>query len=140
MIKELNLAEQAIHRVIERFTEAWNKHDAAAYSLVFAEDADFTNVFGQKFHGRPAIEAQHALIFSTMFKSSHLTCREISVRLIDQNLATVDVIWNMKGATNPQGNPWPDRKGLLSLIMKNVGDKWSILIMHNMELPAISSN
>ena len=140
MTKKIGRTEQAITEVLERFTEAWNTHDAKAYADLFAENADFTNVFGQSFHGRETIEAQHAKIFASMFKDSRITSMHSTVRLIDQLFASVDVIWTMSGAVDMKGNSWADRKGLMSLVMKSENEVWSILIMHNMDLPVISSN
>ncbi len=139
MAQETDNSKQAIEQLLEKYAEAWNIHDAKAFSLLFAEDADFTNVFGQSFHGRSAIEAQHAPIFSTMFRLSHLILTETRVRFLSENLTAVDVPWKMSGATDRQGNPWPDRKGLLNFIMKNEKQIWSILIMHNMDLPVALS-
>ena len=138
MIIETVKEEQSIKQVIEKFTETWNIHDSKAFSLLFAEDADFTNVFGQRAHGRTGIEKIHASIFATMFKESNLSSQETDVRFLNQNLAAVDVIWNMSAATDPQGKPWPDRKGLMNLIMKNDEESWKILIMHNMDFPVTS--
>ena len=140
MTKKIGRTEQAITEVLERFTEAWNTHDAKAYAALFAENADFTNVFGQSFHGRETIEAQHAKIFTSMFKDSRITSMYSTVRLLDQFFASVDVIWTMSGAVDMKGNSWADRKGLMSLVMKFENEVWSILIMHNMDLPVISSN
>lgn len=140
MKNEMSTEEQTIKQVIYNIEEAWNKHDAKAFSLLFAEDADFTNVFGQKAHGRAAIEQFHAPMFQTIFKASRFTPTETSVRLINENLAAVDVTWEMSGATDPQGNPWANRKGLINLVMKKEGEIWSILIMHNMDLPLIPSH
>jgi uncharacterized protein (TIGR02246 family) len=140
MTKKIGRTEQAITEVLERFTEAWNTHDAKAYADLFAENADFTNVFGQSLHGRETIEAQHAKIFASMFKDSRITSMYSTVRLIDQLFASVDVIWTMSGAVDMKGNSWADRKGLMSLVMKFENEVWSILIMHNMDLPVISSN
>ena len=140
MTKKIGRTEQAITEVLERFTEAWNTHDAKAYADLFAENADFTNVFGQSFHGRETIEAQHAKIFASMFKDSRITSMNSTVRLIDQLFASVDVIWTMSGAVDMKGNSWADRKGLMSLVMKFENEVWSILSMHNMDLPVISSN
>ena len=140
MTKKIGRTEQAITEVLERFTEAWNTHDAKAYAALFAENADFTNVFGQSFHGRETIEAQHAKIFTSMFKDSRITSMYSTVRLIDQLFASVDVIWTMSGAVDMKGNSWADRKGLMSLVMKFENEVWSILSMHNMDLPVISSN
>ena len=39
--------EELIKKVLTDFTDAWNKHDAKAFSNVFTEDADFTNVAGR---------------------------------------------------------------------------------------------
>jgi hypothetical protein len=36
--------EKQIKEGLNSFVEAWNQHDAKAFSTVFAEDADFTNV------------------------------------------------------------------------------------------------
>ncbi|QEC68726.1 SgcJ/EcaC family oxidoreductase [Panacibacter ginsenosidivorans] len=140
MTKKTGRTEQAINAVLERFTEAWNTHDAKAYANLFAVNADFTNVFGQTFHGRVAIEAQHAPIFATIFKDSRITSMKPTVRLIDQIFAAVDVTWTMSGAIDMIGNSWGDRKGLMNLVMKFDNDEWFILIMHNMDLPVISAN
>src|SRR6266498_4552275 len=39
--------EVRIKEVLANFIEAWNKHDAKAFSMVFAEDTDFTNAQGE---------------------------------------------------------------------------------------------
>ncbi len=129
--------EQGIRKAIEKFKAAWNIHDAAAFAGVFANDADFTNVFCQRFHGRAAIEAQHTTIFSSMFKASSVSILKTDIRFLNEMFAVVDVIWNMSGARDFMGNPWPDRKGLMSLVMQREGEEWFILVMHNMDLPAV---
>ena len=43
----------------------------------------------------------------------------------------------MTGAIDPAGNAWPDRKGLINLILKQESEGWKILIMHNMDLPVM---
>lgn len=140
MILEMIAAEQAIEQLIEDFTKSWNVHDAKSFASTFAEDADFTNVFGQKAHGRRAVENIHAAIFSTMFKESHLIAEEVVTRFMGEDLAAVDVRWCMSGARDRQGNPWPERNGLMNLVVRKEGRKWSILVMHNMDLPVITLN
>jgi uncharacterized protein (TIGR02246 family) len=126
--------DEAIRAVLDRFAEAWNKHDAHAFAAVFAEDADFTNVFGQGASGRAKIEEQHARIFATMFKDSHQKQTDIKIRYLRPEIAAVDVQWEMTGARDPQGNPWPFRRGLLSLVMMKNAGQWQIVVMHNQEL------
>jgi uncharacterized protein (TIGR02246 family) len=127
--------ETAIHDVVGRFMDGWNQHDVHAFSLVFAETADFTNVKGVGASGRAAIEAFHAPVFQTMFKASHQTGSVKSIRFIKADVAAVDVLWEMTGATDRAGVAIPLRKGLLSFVMTKQDERWSILVMHNMDLP-----
>ena len=115
--------EQSIVALINRFVDGWNRHDAKAFAAVFAEDADFTNWRGEGASGRAKIEEFHAPMFATIFKNSHQSYKAIKTRFIRPDVAAVDVHWEMTGATDPQGNPRPDRQGLLNFVMaKNAGE------------------
>ena len=129
-------ADQAIEDLVRTLEAAWNRHDARAFAEAFAEDADFTNVFGMVQKGRAGIEAGHAPVFKTMFKDSRLTVMETRVRLIRPDVAAVDVKWTMTGARDPHGNPWPERIGLLNWIVTRHGERWLIDVSHNMDLPS----
>ena len=128
--------EQAIEGLARALETAWNRHDAHALTEPFAEDADFTNVFGMAVRGRAAIEALHAPLFKTMFTDSHLTVLETRIRMIRPDVAAVDVKWTMTGARDPHGNPWPERVGLLDWIVTRHGERWLIDVSHNMDLPS----
>ena len=125
---------KAIRALMDRFTDAWNKHDAHAFASVFAEDADFTNVVGKGATGRSQIEAFHAPVFATIFKNSHVKYTDAKIRFIRADVAAVDVPWEMTGVLDPQGNPRPDRVGLLNFTMANDGGQWQIVVMHNLDL------
>ena len=56
---ELPEAEKPVQALIAALSEAFAKLDAHAFSMVFHEDADFTNVWGMTAHGRKAIEEFH---------------------------------------------------------------------------------
>ena len=129
-------AKAAIEDVAGKLVEAWNRHDARALASVFAEDADFTNVFGMLAKGRAGIEALHAPLFRTIFKDSHLAVSETRIRFIRPDVASVDVGWNMTGARDPHGNPWPEREGLLNWIVTDHDGRWLIDVSHNMDLPS----
>jgi len=128
--------EQAIHGVMDGFMDAWNRHDAKAWTALFTEDGDFTNVFGVSASGRPDIEQFHANVFATIFKDSHQKYTGIKIRFIRPDVAAVDVHWEMTGSTSPAGSPVPLRQGLLNFTMTKSHDKWQIVVMHNMNLPA----
>src|ERR1700737_491011 len=82
--------EKRIKQVLTAFVEAWNCHDAKAFSMVFAEDADFTNVRGMSAHGRTEVEKMHAPRFPTNFKDSNQKITETKIRFITTELAAVD--------------------------------------------------
>ncbi|MGA2634837.1 MAG: SgcJ/EcaC family oxidoreductase [Terracidiphilus sp.] len=128
--------EQSIRNVMDRFIDAWNRHDAKAWTAEFSEDADFTNVRGVGASGRADIEQFHARVFATVFKNSNQKYTDIKTRFIRPDVAAVDVHWEMTGATDPAGNPVPLRQGLLNFVMVKSHGKWQIAVMHNMDLPA----
>ncbi len=129
-------AESAVRSLVDSLVDAWNAHDAGRFAAVFHEDADFTNVFGMRAQGREAIERFHAPIFETMFRDSHLSAPETRVRFIRPDVAAVDVRWEMTGARDPRGDPWPLRRGLMSLVCAREDAGWAIAVMHNMDLPS----
>src|SRR6202022_5009609 len=87
--------EKAIKDVLIRFVEAWTPHDAKAFSMVFAEDADLTNVRGMGAHGRAEVEKMHAPRFATNFKDSNQKITETKIRFITPDVAAVDARWEM---------------------------------------------
>jgi uncharacterized protein (TIGR02246 family) len=117
--------------------DAWNRHDAKAFAAVFAEDADFTNWRGEGASGRSKIEEFHAPMFASIFKNSHQRYTAIKTRLIRPDVAAVDVHWEMTGAMDAQGNPRPDRQGLLNFAMAKNAGQWQIVVMHNLDLTAL---
>jgi uncharacterized protein (TIGR02246 family) len=129
-------SERAVREIVDGLAVAWNRHDAGGFVACFAEDADFTNVFGMSVKGRGAIEALHEPIFRTIFKDSRLDISETRIRFLRPDLAAVDVRWTMSGARDPQGREWPNRRGLLNFIATETRGVWSIDVFHNMDLPA----
>ena len=127
--------EERIKRVLTDFTDAWNKHDAKAFSNVFAEDADFTNVVGKGSTGRIEIEKFHSPGFATRWKDSYQKITQSKIRFIKPDVAAVDAWWEMTGIKGPEGQDMPQRKGLLNFIMTKKSKTWLITVMHNMDLP-----
>jgi uncharacterized protein (TIGR02246 family) len=129
--------EHAIRTVMDRFMDAWNHHDAKAFAALFSEDADFTNGRGADASGRAKIEAFHAPMFATIFSKSHQEYTGIKTRFIRGDVAAVDVRWKMTGAMDAQGNPRPDREGLLNFVMAKNAGQWEIVVMHNLDISAL---
>jgi uncharacterized protein (TIGR02246 family) len=129
--------QQAIREVVNKFMDAWNRHDAKDFAKVFTVDADFTNWRGVGANGRLKIEEVHAPMFATVFKNSHQKYSDIKTRFIRPEVAAVDVRWQMTGVLDAQGNARPDREGLLNFVMVNDAGRWQIAVMHNLDLTAL---
>lgn len=125
--------EERIKKVLTDFTDAWNKHDAKAFSNIFSEDADFTNVGGKGTTGRNEIEKYHEPRFKTKWKDSYQKITQSKIRFIKPDVAAVDAWWELTGIKGPEGQDMPSRKGLLNFIMTKNSDTWLITVMHNMD-------
>ncbi|MDQ2766139.1 MAG: SgcJ/EcaC family oxidoreductase [Gemmatimonadota bacterium] len=64
-------AEADIRALIAEQAEAWNRHDAKGWASRFVPTAEFINILGTPFSGKPAIEDITTRIFATIFKASH---------------------------------------------------------------------
>lgn len=127
-------SEALIKQTLSAFIEAWNRHDAKAFSNLFTNDADFTNVFGVSASSRKAIEDFHAPIFSSIFKNSYQEIVKSKVRFIKPDVAAVDAWWEMSGIVDMEGKAMPARKGLLNFVMVPENGAWLVVVMHNMDL------
>ena len=82
--------DAAIRKLMEDVAEVWNKHDVAAFSMLFAKDADFTNWRGDvRIHGRDEIEKEHTDSFAGMFRQSRLTVVDTQIRFFAPDVAAV---------------------------------------------------
>ena len=133
--------EKPVHALIAAMGEAFAKLDARAFSMVFHEDTDFTNVWGMTAHGRKAIEEFHRPLLEgdgagpiPSFKHAELKVLDTRIRFLRPDVASVDATWTQTGAVQ-NGQDMGVRKGLLMPIATKERDGWGITVMHNMDLP-----
>ena len=133
--------EKPIRALVAAMGDAFAKLDPHAFSMVFHEDGDFTNVWGMSAHGRKAIEDFHRPLLEgdgagpiPSFKHAQLTVLDTRIRFLRPDVAAVDATWTQTGAVQ-NGRDMGPRKGLLMLIATKQGDDWGIAVMHNMDLP-----
>jgi uncharacterized protein (TIGR02246 family) len=133
--------EKSIRAFMTAMGDAFAKLDAHAFSLVFHEDADFTNVWGMSAHGRKAIEEFHRPLLEgdgsgqvPSFKHAETKIVDTHIRFLRRDVASVDATWTQTGAVQ-NGHDMGVRKGLLMLIATKERDGWGIAVMHNMDLP-----
>jgi len=129
------IAAPGIETVVSAVVDAWNRHDMKAYAAQFTEDADFVNVVGMHFRGRPQIEAVHIDLHRTIFRNSNLRSVNTTVRPVNDQVAMAHVAWEMTGAEGLPGWNVPElRKGMMSLVLVLRGDRWLITAAQNTDV------
>lgn len=132
-VTRMNPNDDAVIRAAVRHWErAWNAGDMQAAIALFADDADFVNVWGSHWQGRQQIESEHAKRHQAQLKNSVFSARDVQAQLIDAGLALVHVAWTIRGDHDRDGTPRKPRQGLFSWVMrKDAGGRWWIRAAHN---------
>jgi uncharacterized protein (TIGR02246 family) len=118
--------------VVGRFIDAWNGHDMHALGDLFADDADFIDVFGNWFKGRTAFEQVLAQRHRSVFAESRFTRKDVAVRQVSPGLAIVHAVIELAGATSPGGQPLAPALGVMGYVMEREGPEgWRILAFQN---------
>ena len=125
----------AIKQVFADFSGNFTRHDARAVALCFAEDADFTNMFGVHNRGRQEIESKMASLFQSGLKDSTRTDIVRSIRFFGPDLAVADAETTITRAKSPDGSVMPPRKGLMIVTMTKQNGRWLISTFHEAEFP-----
>ena len=118
----------ALESIVGQLEAAWNAMDGSAFAAPFAGDADFVNIRGEHFHGRPAIAAGHAAIFRTIYAGSTVHFTVEAARLVRPEVALLHVRSLLDA---PQG-PLAGRHGAcFSLALTKEAGGWEIAAFHN---------
>ena len=130
--------EVDLRQLVSVQTDAWNTHDATAWSKDFADDAEFINIVGTVFQGHAEIETRHAAIFASIFKASH---DEVTVRKVafpGPDVAVVDMVHEVTGHTGLPPGVQNTEEGLLrtqmKFVLKRTDGQWRIVAGQNTDV------
>jgi uncharacterized protein (TIGR02246 family) len=129
-------AEPAIRKALEQQAQAWNQHDAKAWSASFADDADFVNILGMLFQGRQEIERRHADLFGSIFARSQVVVTTRKVRPVGKTGAVAETDYELRNYDRlPPGIRPTDPDGTLRTRLKYVWELkpegWRIVSAQN---------
>lgn len=125
----------AIKQTFADFYQSYSRHDAHATAMTFAEGADFTNMFGDYFHGREAIEQKFVSLFKGALRDASRTDTVRNIRLYAPGIALVDADTVLIGTKRADGSVGPVRKGLMIVLMTKQKGLWRISNFHEAEYP-----
>lgn len=123
--------DDAIRSVIHRFIDSWNAHDMAALASLFANDADFVDVFGNWFKDRGAIERVLTQRHATVFRESRFTGKEVAIRTVTPGFAVVHAVIELSGAFDREGRQLPPGLGVITSVMERTDEGWRIVALQN---------
>jgi uncharacterized protein (TIGR02246 family) len=101
---------------------------------VFAEDANFIQIFGGQLDGRSAIEGAHRHIFETIYRGSHATFALRSIRFLRPDVAVVFSRAHVKFKQGTEGREIETRPTLI--VVKENG-KWQIVAFQNTKISEV---
>jgi uncharacterized protein (TIGR02246 family) len=125
--------EAAIRAILDRQTDAWNRHDMEAFVADTMPDVDWINVVGMHWQGRETVLRAHAVLHKGMFASSHLLPPEITmVREIAPDVIVETHVNRIEGASAPSpGAAYPDSGNLITMVFVKTQAGWRIAHVHN---------
>lgn len=125
--------EDAIRKIINQASEAWNRKDAKAFADLYSDDADTVNSRGVRTTGRKQLEEFLAGRFaSEAFRHSQHERTSIAVRFLAPTCAIVDSTWEVIGVRDAKGTAAPTRKGNSTMILMKQAGGWKIAATRSM--------
>jgi uncharacterized protein (TIGR02246 family) len=122
--------EEAIRRIIAEMTEASNRNDAKAATRIYAEDADFVTVRGERFTGKAEMEQRLTAIFATRGAVTVKTLG-VTVRFIRPDVAIAHVTNELSGLISPDGERLPSQQELSIRVFAKEDGAWRVAAFHN---------
>ena len=97
----------AVEAVLDRVSQAWNRHDMDAYVADMTPDVDWVNVVGMHWRGREAVRRAHAALHQRMFAHSRIALVGApEMRLLAPGVILVVATDSISGASaTPDGRP-----------------------------------
>jgi uncharacterized protein (TIGR02246 family) len=88
----------------DAFVDAWNTHDVRAFGRLYADDADWVTVAGERHKGRVAVEGVLAKEHAGWARTTILRATGVAVRAIDSENGDRDV----QVGNHSNGGEWGD--------------------------------
>jgi uncharacterized protein (TIGR02246 family) len=123
--------EEAIRKVITGTTDAFNQHDAKAFTRFYTSDAELVTVRGERMRGVAEIEKGLAAIFATRAKAVTLRTLDVTVRFIRPDVAVAHVTNELSGLVGAGGEQLPAHRELSIRVLVKERGRWLVTAFHN---------
>jgi uncharacterized protein (TIGR02246 family) len=123
--------EEAVKAVIAATIEAFNKHDAKAWTRLCLPAARLVTVRGESMQGVAEIENGLAAIFHGRGRNAVLKTLSVAVTFVRPDVALAHVTNEMSGVAAPDGQVQPPHRELSIRVLVKDGGGWRIAAFHN---------
>jgi uncharacterized protein (TIGR02246 family) len=123
--------EEAVKAVIAAMTEAFNRHDAKAWTRLATADAQLVTVRGESMNGAAEIEKGLSDLFETRNRTASLKILDVKVRLIRPDVALAHVTNELSGVIGPDGQKLQAQRELSLRVFVKDQAVWRISAFHN---------
>ena len=124
--------DDAIRKLYAQFVSAWNAHDTHKMAAMYAIDGDVMEPDGATAKGREEVEKHFGDEHAAAFKNTELKLTVDSVWSVTGDVALVDGTYLVVGAVDPNGQPLPPRKGLLTSVLIKEDGTWHVAASRSM--------
>ena len=122
--------------LVREVEAAWNAHDMTRFAACFAVDADFVNVGGMWWKGRPEIEQRHAVVHAGPFRESVLAQELAAFREVGPGLGVAHVTWQLEGHAPSGPRKSTDvRHGIQTWTLRESNGQLEIVAAQNTDVP-----
>jgi uncharacterized protein (TIGR02246 family) len=126
--------DEAIRAVISGFTDAYNRHDAIAWTRLATTDAQLVTVRGESMNGVSEIEKGLTALFQGRNRNANVKMLDARIRFITADVAIAHVTSELSGVVTPAGEQLPVQRELsLRVFVKRQG-VWRLTAFHNTTL------
>jgi uncharacterized protein (TIGR02246 family) len=118
----------SVERTIGAFLTAWNRHDPAGMSAIWADDGDLINPVGKLARGREEVRTLFSEEQSAAMRETTCEMTLESVRWAADNIVVVDAECSIKGMLDSSGRELPIFKPHVLLVLHKIdSDDWQVL-------------
>jgi uncharacterized protein (TIGR02246 family) len=104
---DASAAREGIQELLERFTQAWNRHDAAALAATFVPTGDLLNSQGLMALGRAEVEGLLGREFEKAMRETRIATSLTHLRFLTPDIALADADQVVEGLRKPDGTVLP---------------------------------
>ncbi len=119
--------------LVDRIVESFNTRNAPAFANLFADDAEFVTIFGNRMRGREAISAGHQMVFETLLAGTHIKATGVDVMPLGDDVAMMHATWTRERLPDATPKTLPPGSGIFTFVARKTANDWKLVGATNVQ-------